>query len=280
MTAIYYFLISAASLIILLILGSGIASRQFKYSVDSEIKELLPQDFSQKGQITSENLHNLPDCVQHWLRNSQIIGRERIHKAMIRQKGQMKTSPEGKWMPFAAVSYYNVDQPGFIWHARVNFAPGVKLLARDKYFSGIGSMLIKLMGIFPVVNLNNNEEINQGSLLRYLAETVWFPSAAVSSEIRWEEIDPYTAKATMEYKGVTGSGIFKFNDRGEVVEFKANRPRAVGDHFELTPWSIYLTEYHCFDGIQIPSKGEVIWELAGGDFNWFQFEVQEAEYNF
>jgi len=89
-----------------------------------------------------------------------------------------------------------------------------------------------------------------------------------------------TAKATMEYKGVTGSGIFKFNDRGEVVEFKANRPRAVGDHFELTPWSIYLTEYHCFDGIQIPSKGEVIWELAGGDFNWFQFEVQEAEYNF
>ena len=49
------------------------------------------------------------------------------------------------------------------------------------------------------------------------------------------EIDPYTAKATMEYKGVTGSGIFKFNDRGEVVEFKANRPRAVGDHFELTP---------------------------------------------
>lgn len=154
------------------------------------------------------------------------------------------------------------------------------MLARDKYANGVGSMLIKLMGIVPVVNISNGEELNQGSLLRYMAEMTWFPSAAVSSEIHWEEIDSYSARATMKYKGVSGSGVFRFNDQGEVVEISACRPRAVGDHFELTPWFINLAEYQYFNGLRIPSKGKVIWKLENGDFTWFQFQVQEAEYNF
>ncbi len=280
MTIILYILISAASLIILFILASCVVSRQFHNFVDREIKEVLQQDLTPNRQLTAEDLEGLPECVQLWLRNSQVVDREMIHRARVRQTGRMKTSPEGRWMPFEADYYYNVDQPGFVWYARVRFAPGVRLLARDKYFNGIGSMLIKLLGIFPVVNINGGVGINQGSLLRYLAEMVWFPSAAVSSEIHWEAIDSYTARATLKHNGITGSGVFRFNEQGEVVEFSATRPRAVGDHFEMTPWCIPITEHQFFDGLRVPSKGEVIWKLENGDFSWFQFQVQEAEYNF
>lgn len=119
MTIILYILISAASLIILFILASCVVSRQFHNFVDREIKEVLQQDLTPNRQLTAEDLEGLPECVQLWLRNSQVVDREMIHRARVRQTGRMKTSPEGRWMPFEADYYYNVDQPGFVWYASV-----------------------------------------------------------------------------------------------------------------------------------------------------------------
>lgn len=278
-SVISYVLISALVLIVLLAVGSWIASRRFEMHVKREINELLTANLGPTDRITEAHLEGLPECVQHWLRASHVVGGEVIHTVRIKQTGKMRTTPEGKWMPFQAINFYNVDRPGFIWYAQVRFAPGLPLVARDKYMNGQGSMLITLAALFPVVNAQGGDEINQSSLLRYLGEMVWFPSAAVSPHIHWQEIDRYSARATLNYQGVTGSGVFKFNDAGEVIEFCANRPRAVGQHFEVTPWSIPLKDYQAFKGIRLPSRGEVIWKLDSEDFNWFQFAVQEVDYN-
>ena len=44
-------------------------------------------------------------------------------------------------------------------------------------------------------------------MLRYLAETIWFPSVALSDYISWEKVDHYNAEATMSYGGVIASSI-------------------------------------------------------------------------
>ena len=36
-------------------------------------------------------------------------------------------------------------------------------------------------------------------------------------------MDENTATATMSYKGMTASGVFTFNEKGEVVHFEAER---------------------------------------------------------
>ncbi|GGM42539.1 hypothetical protein GCM10011351_30640 [Paraliobacillus quinghaiensis] len=139
-------------------------------------------------------------------------------------------------------------------------------------------MLIKLLALFPVAD-SKGKEIDQGTLLRYLAETMWFPSAALNEYITWETLDTNRSKATMSYGGIVASGVFTFNDIGEVTQFEAERYGEFDGETRLETWSIPVRDYKEFEGIKIPTKGDVTWKLDLGDFNWFNFEVTEIEYN-
>jgi hypothetical protein len=141
-------------------------------------------------------------------------------------------------------------------------------------------MLIKLFSLFPVAD-SKGKETDQGTLLRYLAETVWFPSAALNNYIAWEEVDSTTAKATMSYKGTTASGVFKFNTDGDVVSFKTLRYYDRKEGSTLEEWLISIPEnsYKEFEGIRIPAKSTVTWKLKTGDFTWYKLEVTDVEYN-
>lgn len=182
------------------------------------------------------------------------------------------------WMPVEAEQYFTIDEPGFIWKAKIKAAPLFHIVGRDKYYEGKGNMLIKILSLITVADARG-KEMDQGTLLRYLVETVWFPTAALSSYIKWEEIDSNSAKAAMSYRGVTASGVFMFNENGEVINFVAERYMALNGRYVMETWSTPMKDYKEFDGIRIPTKGEIIWKLKTGDFNWFQFEITEIEYN-
>ena len=52
--------------------------------------------------------------------------------------------------------------------------PLMAVVGRDKYVNGRGEMLIKILGLLPVVDARG-PEMDQGTMLRYLAEMTWFP---------------------------------------------------------------------------------------------------------
>ncbi len=83
----------------------------------------------------------------------------------------------------------------------------------------------------------------------------------------------------MTYGEITASGIFTFNDKDEVINFEAERYGEFDGETRLETWSIPLRDYKEFEGIRVPTKGDVTWKLDTGDFNWFNFEVTEIEYN-
>ena len=139
-------------------------------------------------------------------------------------------------------------------------------------------MLIKILSLFTVAD-SKGKEIDQGTLLRYLAETMWFPTAAINEYLTWEEMEQYNAKVTMAYDDITASGIFTFNDKGQVVNFEAERYGEFNGEIRLETWSIPVRNYKEFEGVRIPTKGNVTWKLDTGDFNWFNFEVTKIEYN-
>ena len=66
----------------------------------------------------------------------------------------------------------------------------------DRYVDGRGSIEMRLLGLMPVANARG-ERLDQGALLRYLNETMWFPAAVLSPYIAWEGIDATSARATM-----------------------------------------------------------------------------------
>ncbi|MBU7006914.1 DUF6544 family protein [Phosphitispora fastidiosa] len=268
----------AAALPVLLLITSFIANYLFTYNAGKEVKALFNNIGDKKEIVRETDLEGLPHSVQNWLERSQVIGKERIKTVYLKQKGLMRTTEDGKWMPAEAKQYFRVDEPGFIWTAKIRIAPAVYLAGRDKYYEGKGHMLIKLLSLIPIAD-SKGEEIDQGTLLRYMAEMPWFPTAALSNYIKWEEVDFNRARAIMSYGGVTASGVYEFNEKGEVVSFTANRYREVNGSFVLQDWGGLTREYREFNGIRIPNKTDVVWKPETGDFTWYKLEVTEIEYN-
>lgn len=268
------------SLLISVILLGGLfmGKLRFNKNVKQEIVALFSNIKLKSEIVTKEDLENLPENVQRWLEYSGINGREKILTVRLKQKATMRLNKNKPWMSVQAEQYFTTEEPSFIWKATIKPAPLIHIVGRDKYWNGKGSMLIKFLSLFTVAD-SEGKEINQGTLLRYLAEMVWFPTAALNNYIIWNEIDDNNAQATMTYKGVTASGLFSFNDKGEVIKFEAERYGEFDKKFKLEVWSISLRDYKAFEGIMIPSNGEVTWKLKSGDFNWFNFEVTEIEYN-
>jgi len=277
--ALLVIIIVLAIVVLLFLTVSFIAQTRFEKKVEKEVSEFLSNNVENPGQIIQEaDLEGLPPAVQKWLEHSQVIGKERITSARSTQKAVMRMKKENPWMPLEAEQHFTVDKPGYIWKAKVKAAPFITLAARDKYDDGQGNMLIKFMALKTVADARG-KEMDQGSMVRFLAETVWIPTAALSNYITWEGIDANSAKATMSYGGVTASGVFNFNDRGEVIDFVAPRYGDFDGQYSMETWKILLENYKEFDGVRVPAKGEVIWKLKTGDFKWYQFEVLDIEYN-
>ncbi|GEO07106.1 hypothetical protein AAE02nite_47700 [Adhaeribacter aerolatus] len=269
-----------ANLIIAVGIILAYGSWNFNTTVSQELKKFSDQVSPKREIITQEMLLDLPPVVQQWLNRCQIIGKENIHSVHLQQRGEMRTTPEGKWMSVQADEYFTVAAPGFIWVADVQATPLLHLAGRDKYENGRGHMLIKLLSLYPVADAKG-KETDQGTLLRYLGEMVWFPTAALSNYIRREQLSENATRATMSYGGVTAAGIFRFNSTGDVTSFEAKRYYDRKEGATLENWLVTVdpNSYREFNGIRVPTKSDVTWKLKTGDFTWFKLEVTDVIFN-
>lgn len=271
-------LLIVMTLIVICLAISIAAKYVFNQKVEKEVEELFSKVGNEGEIVTQEDISELPPSVIKWLEYVGIVGKEKIVSVYVKQKAEMRLEKDKPWMPVEAEQYFTSDEPGFIWKANIKAAPLFHISGRDKYENGKGNMLIRILSLFTVAD-SKGVEIDQGTLLRFLAETMWFPTAALNEYLTWEEIDQYNAKATMTYGDVTASGIFTFNDEGQVVNFEAERYGEFNGEMRLETWSIPVQEYKEFEGIKIPTKGSVTWKIDTGDFNWFNFELTEVKYN-
>ena len=140
-------------------------------------------------------------------------------------------------------------------------------------------MLIKILSLVPVVNIKDNEKINTAALQRYLGEIAWFPTEALSPNIAWEKIDEFSARATMTYKGTTGSGTFYFDESGNFEKFTAMRYMGGEEDSQLKEWTIVAKESTVMNGINIPVNMTATWKLDNGDWTWLRLELTDISYN-
>jgi hypothetical protein len=190
----------------------------------------------------------------------------------------MRTSPEQAWMPARAEQYFSVDPPGFVWSVDVTMFRIVPIVGRDSYSGGKGRMLIKAASLVNVVDASG-DKIDQGTLLRFLGEIVWFPSAALSPHITWQAVDRTTARATLGYRGVSVSALFSFDEKGRFSTLHAQRYMGSGSAAKLEEWVVPARRWRVVKGIEIPVSGEVVWKLKTGDFSYYRWEIEDIEYD-
>ncbi|HEX2869112.1 MAG TPA: DUF6544 family protein [Ignavibacteriales bacterium] len=269
-----------ANVIILIMCLLGYGDWSFNRMVAGELPSFLSNGPIKSEIIKESDIRALPPVVQKWMRHSGVIGKDMIKTVHLRQTGQMRTSPEGSWWPFTAGQYFTVDRPGFLWEAEVKANPFMYMRGRDKYYNGQGQMIIKVMSLIPVVDVKG-KEVDQGTMLRFLAEGVWFPTFALSKYIKWEEVDSRSARAVMNYGGIEASGIYRFNAEGDLTGFEAMRYYYRKEGSTLEKWVIAVDRdgYKEFSGMRIPAKSSVTWKLKEGDYHWLDVEVTEMEFN-
>ena len=276
---LYKSLIGVASLASILVISLCAGHFSLKQRVVMELHDMFKTIPGGESKILSvADLAHLPEPVQRWLLNSNVVGREKIQSVRLKQKGFFRLGQEKEWIPFTAEEYFVTENPAFLWSTKMRMAPMINVAGRDRYFHGHGHMLIKLLSLIPVANARG-EEIDQATMQRYLNEIMWFPSAAVSEYITWEQVDANAAKATMSYGGATASAIFYFNESGALINMTAQRYRYVNGDYQLDEWHTPLSEYGEFDGVRVPIKGEGVWKLDSGDFSYIRLEIIEIEYN-
>lgn len=277
-----------ANIIVLVVAIVAWAKWDFNRKVQHEISQVMQQEdqllqqqnHSNKDIVSEDLITHLPIPVQRWLRNSGIIGKEKIHTVHLKQKGWMRTAPDKEnWIETTAEQYFTIDKPAFIWQVKMQMMNGVTVSGRDKFVDGKGDMLIKALSLINIVHDDEDEKIDQGTLQRYLAEICWFPSAALSPYIKWQSIDDNTARATMIYKGNKGSVTFYFNNEGDLIRCKANRFKGGGTHATLEKWVVSSNGFTTMKGIRMPVKSAATWQLAEGDFTWYKLEITDIEYN-
>src|SRR6056297_1437058 len=269
-----------ANMIFLLVVLPAIGQVMFNNKIENEQTELIDQVSKSSGRILKEeDFSHLPSIVQQWLHRSGVFGKPDVSFVRLKQIGEMRTEPDGKWMDFNAEQYFDVKSPAFNWSTEVEMMPLIHLSGRDKLTDGKGEMNIKLLSLINVVNEKNNEKINSGTMIRYLGEICWFPAAALNDYITWEEIDELSAKAILTVNGEEVSGIFRFSEEGDFTSFEAERYYGGGEEATLKRWIVEATEHSIHDGYRIPTKLKVTWKLPAGDFTWLNLEITDLDMN-
>lgn len=225
--------------------------------------------------LDESSIARLPPPVERSLRRSGVLGRPVPSQVRLRQRGEILL--RDRWFPFAADQTYTLDPPSFEWVARVRLAGLPIARAKDSLVGGEGRMHVKLLGFLTVVDATG-AEMNQGSLLRWLNETMWFPHVWATDVITWQSIDDVSAIGRVSVGDRSVEAEFRFDDDGRLVDFRADRFRIDGDTAVLTPWRTPISDHGAFAGVEVPIRGSALWELEPGDDEYIRLEILDIRY--
>lgn len=187
----------------------------------------------------------------------------------IEQVGDIRSSPRSSWMHFTAHQSSSSSDTQFTWTAKFQMASLVTGVATDSYESGTGRLDVKLWDLIPIVRVRG-PEIDRGEAQRYLAELAWNPIAFQNNKhLRFCEKDDGRVRVNIEGDEETYVDLLFDNDTGFIVGAKALRSNGKC----VLPWEGKFWEYTTFDGIRVPSGGEVSWETPEGKFVYWRGKV-------
>jgi uncharacterized protein DUF6544 len=226
---------------------------------------------------------DLPPPTARYLRKVLRNGQPLIRAARLKQSGKLRTdSRSTRWLTFRAEQVVVPAAREFVWNARVSIMPLIHLRVRDAYVGGVGSGTVTLLSALTLAADRGGRELSSGALHRYLAESVWYPTALLPSDaLQWSSIDERKARATLTDSGHTVSLEFWFSDGDEVTGvYSPGRWGKFGKSYRQAPWEGHFSNYREQYGMLVPSEGEVGWYSAGKWEKVWIGRIAESGYEF
>lgn len=143
------------------------------------------------------------------------------------------------------------------------------LKAIDRYFQGKGKT-------GPLGHEAVGPAVDQGANMILWAEGPLMPSIWASECLRWESIDETTARLVFPFGDETDELTVSFDPKtGLVSSIKALRFREPDGDKE--PWRVDFLSWHTKDGVTLPTRIAVVWELQGEA--WSYWDIEKVYWN-
>jgi len=264
--------------VIIASLSVGIA--MFGQQVEKEVKRLYAnsKDIS-KVHYSVNQITNLPEPVQRYFKYSIQENQNYISFVKLKHEGIFRQSQGQVWMPMVGQEYITTENPGFVWIGKMKPYPLLWIDGKDEFIDGKGNFQIKLLSLFTVADTKGKES-DESELLRWLAETPWFPTALLPSKyLHWESVNSSSAKAVVEYGKIKATVVFSFNEQGQIIKLNADRYRTVNNTFSKDKWVGYYRDYTKVNDVMIPKEIEAAWNFSSGEFSYAKFKITDIKYN-
>jgi len=260
-------LIITGLIVVTVIAAKALSSFQF----NKEVKLLFSESGNSENSFSYSQLQGLPAPVQRYFRHVMKEGQPYISYVRLMHKGQFKTGPKKGWVNIKGEQYFTTAKPGFIWRGST-----AMFTALDMYISDKGKLTVSLFSLFKIAG-GQGEKYDHGELLRWLAESVWFPTNVLPKEnLQWKPVDMHHAQLAFTYNGLSLLYLVTFNDKDEIAELETKRYM---DEENLETWIGKVSDYRENNGVIIPFAIEAIYRLKEGDYSYAKFNVKRMEYN-
>jgi len=262
----------------LLLLAVGVSARRFDRQIQGLVDDLRDDAVSAGDPFRLANVADAPAPVRRYLETVLDEGQPLVETVEIEQSGEFRLGgPDGDWRAFTAGQHCSRDPPAFVWDAQIEIAPLLPARVLDCYVRGAGRLRARLRGAIPVATAGPDPEMDEGELLRYLAESVWYPTALIPDDrLEWEPIDDTSARATLSHGDRTASLVFEFDAEGLVERVTGERYRQ--EEGDTATWVGHFRAYERRNGRLVPTEGEVAWKLPEGESSYWRGTIDRIEH--
>jgi len=197
----------------------------------------------------------------------------RVRGVRTTEKGEIRMSPNARWIPFTAEQFTDATRSSFRWDARLDPGKIAAPVVTDAYEESHGRLVVKLRGVLPVKKITG-PDADKGELQRYFSSIAFCPPILLNhASLAWTAVDPLTLRVR-DREDLTGATIdIDIDDDGRLLGCRADRPAMVGKKAVQTPWSATCSEFREWEGLRVPTRLEVSWHLPEGPFIYFRAEI-------
>ncbi len=253
--------------------------QSYRKILASEATEAM-QRMEKEEILTKEDLGNLPEPVQKYMKYVGVIGKPKIQNFRVEFDGRIRQDEKNGWMKFKSVQYNFINQPTRIFYIKAR-KMGIHAVGLHLYKNQTASMEIKMAGLFKIVDARG-KEMNQGETVTVFNDMCFMaPASLIDKNIQWEVIDSLTVNARYTNGNITIGATLFFNDKGELTNFMSNDRFETKDGimYKNYPWITPVKEYKEMNGYRMPSFAQAIYQRPEGNFCYGEFRLIRVEYN-